>query len=281
MSVLTGLLVVALLASLLLVVAGVARLNGGRFPSDAHGLLWQAVGLWTGVMLCLALWLLDGARHALVLALPSAAGCCWLLALLIAERTRHGILTGEMRVAELVPRRASRYVARWAPSLMRASFLAAAGLALTAIAFASAHDPRAYAATWADGTLHTHGPWPGWPYALPALAGLVVAWLLVEAALRLAVERAPASRHAAEDVGLRMLAARAALTAACLVSLPTLAALLLAMGAGFSSAAPSSLLRDAGWAMVAAGALLGLTAGAAWLAALLTGGRAVLTRPQA
>jgi len=281
MSALIGLLMVILLASLLLVLAGVIRLAGGRFPSDAHGFLWQAIGLWTGCMLCLVLWLLDGPRHVLVLALPSVAGCCWLLSLLMAERTRHGMETGDVRIAGLVPRRASRYVARWAPTVMRASFLAAVCLSLTAILLASAHDPRAYSATWADGTLRTHGPWPGWPYAVPALLGLAVGWMLAEVVMRLVVDRAPASRHAPADDGLRMLSARAALTAACIVSLPTLAALLLAMGASFHSAAPSGLLRSAGWAMIAFGGLLGLTASAAWLAALLSGGRAVLARPKA
>ena len=280
MSILFGLLLVALLASLLLVVAGVVRLTGARFPSDTHGLLWQAVGLWTGVLLCLALWLMDTSRHVLVLALPSVAGCCWLLSLLVAERTRQGIATGNVRVAGLVPRNASRYVSRRAPALMRASLLAAAGLATTAILFASAQDPRTYAATWADGTSQTHGPWPGWPYAVPALVGLGATWLLAEAAMHLVVDRAPASSRAAEDDGIRMLSARAALTAACLVSLPTFAGLLLAMGACLGSAAPSGLSRGAGWAMVTAGVLLGLTAFAAWMAALLTGGRAVLTRPQ-
>jgi hypothetical protein len=281
MSALIGLLVVALLASLFLVAAGVIRLIGGRFPPDAHGFLWQAIGLWTGLILCLVLWTLGGPRHVLVLALPSVAGCCWLLALLIAERTRHSTQTGDIRIAGLAPRRASRYVVRWAPALMRASFLAAVGLALTAILLASAHDPRAYGALWADGGFRTHGPWPGWPYAIPALVGLAFGWMLAEAAIRVVVNRAPASTNASADDGARMLSARAATTAACIVSLPTLAALLVAMGACFHSAAPSSLLRDAGWAMSALGGLLGLTVIAAWLAALLTGGRAVLARPEA
>lgn len=281
MSALTGLLAVACLASLVLVVTAVTRLAGSRFPSDAHGFLWQTIGLWTGFMLCLALWLLDGPRHVLVLALPSVAGCCWLLSLLVAERTRHGLQTGDVRIAGLVPRRASRYVARWAPALMRASFLAAAGLSLTAILLASAHDPHVYSAVWADGTTRTHGPWPGWPYAVPALVGLAVGWLLAETAMRLVVDRAPASRHAGADNDARMLSARAALTAACIVSLPTLAALLFAMGGSFHYAASSGLLRGAGWAMIASGGLLGLTSSAAWLVALLTGGRAVLARPEA
>ena len=73
-------------------------------------------------------------------------------------------------------------------------------------------------------------------------------------------------------------AARAALTAATLIALPVLGALLLEMGAGLAGVSPSALVRDVARAMALAGGITLLASAAAWLAALVSGGRAVVPR---
>jgi len=218
-----------------------------------------------------------GPRHPLVLSLPTLAGSCWLLGLIAAEHTRRG-QSGAIRVAGLVSRTLSRYVVRWARVSMRAAFLAAAALALAASALGSASDSTLVSATTIDGRMLSHGPWPGWYYSVPALIGLACGWVMTEWTIRTVAGRAPVTTDADADGRARVQSARAALTAACLMALPVLGALLLTMGAGLESVSPSALVRSIAWAMGLIGGAILLTSAVAWLSALVSGGRAVVPR---
>lgn len=276
MPLLTIVLVVAVTA--LATVQLVRRISGRRGLPDARALLWQLTGLVVGFSLCAVVELLDGPRHPLILSLPALAGSCWLLGLIAAERTRPRGQSSDIRVAGLVPRTLSRYVARWARISMRLAFLAAAVLALAASALASPSDSRMVSATTTAGTALGHGPWPGWYYSFPALIGLACGWVLTEWAIRTIAGRAPASTDASADGRARVQSARAALTAACLMALPVLGALLLTMGAGLESVSPSALVRSIAWAMISVGGVVLLASAVAWLSALVSGGRAVVPR---
>ena len=137
MSILWPAIIVVLAAGALVTLALVRVISGARGPRDVHGTVWQFAGLILGVVACAGVMLLDGPRHRLILSLPALAGCCWLLGLLAAECTRPRSQVGAIRVAGLAPRSPSRYVARWARAGMRAVFLIAAALALTASAIGS------------------------------------------------------------------------------------------------------------------------------------------------
>jgi len=255
----------------------IRRISGRRGLSDAHGLLWQLAGLVVGFSLCAVIELLDGPRHPLVLSLPTLAGSCWLLGLIAAERTRRG-QSGAIRVAGLMPRTLSLYVTRWARVGMRAAFLAAAALALAASALGSASDSTLVSATTIDGRMLSHGPWPGWYYSVPALVGLACGWAMTEWAIRTVAGRPPFATDADADGRARVQTARAALTAACLMALPVLGALLLTMGAGLESVSPSALVRSIAWAMGLIGGAILLASAVAWLSALVSGGRALVPR---
>ena len=269
--------VVAGAVTALATVGLIRMISGRRGFSDSHGLLWQLAGLVVGFSLCAVVELLDGPRHPLVLSLPTLAGSCWLLGLIAAEHTRRG-QSGAIRVAGLVPRTLSRYVARWARVSMRAAFLAAAALALAASALGSASDSTLVSATTIDGRMLSHGPWPGWYYSVPALIGLACGWVMTEWTIRTVAGRAPVTTDADADGRARVQSARAALTAACLMALPVLGALLLTMGAGLESVSPSALVRSIAWAMGLIGGAILLTSAVAWLSALVSGGRAVVPR---
>ncbi len=71
---------------------------------------------------------------------------------------------------------------------------------------------------------------------------------------------------------------RQAVTAAGLMVAPTLAGLLVPMGASMHATCPSGVRDALALAMLAAGAGLALISAAAWVAALLTVGRAVVPR---
>jgi len=274
------LLIVVVAAAMLAVatVALVRLISGRRGLPDARGLLWQLTGLVVGFSLCAAVGLLDGPWHRLILSLPALAGICWLLCLLAAERTRPRGQDGTIRVAGLVPRTPSRYVARWASASMRAVFFLAAILALAASALASPSDSTRVSATTMDGITLSHGPWPGWYYSVPALIGLACGWAMTEWAIRTIAGRAPVATDPDADGRTRVQSARVALTAACLMALPVVGALLLTMGAGLASVSPSASVRAIAWAMGACGGVVLLAPAAAWLSALVSGGRAVLPR---
>ncbi|MGO8685504.1 MAG: hypothetical protein ACLQUT_13160 [Thermoleophilia bacterium] len=278
MSILWPSIVVALAAATLTTLALVRLLSGARGSRDVHGTVWQFAGLLLGFALCALVELLDGPRRYLILALPALAGCCWLLGLLAAEYTRPRTQTGTIRVAGLAPRTPGHYVARWARAAMRAAFLIAAALALAASAMGSPSRSARLSATTSTRTLLGHGPWPGWYYGAPALIGLLCGLALTEVTVSLIAARAPLTTDATVDARARVQAARAALTAATLIALPVLGALLLEMGAGLAGVAPSALARDLAHAMVLAGAMTLLASAAAWLAALVSGGRAVVPR---
>lgn len=262
-------------AVLLVVVAGVRALLRKEPVKDPFGLARQLAGLIAGSVVAIGLWLVDG--H-LILVLAPVAGMCWLIGLIAAERARKRRKAGSVRVAGLVPRTVARYLSGWAVGGMRAAFAATAGIAAAGIALASPRDSSMYTAACADGTLAGHGPWPGAAYALPALAALVAGWALTEWTIRLIAARAPEPVSAAGDAGRRALAARTAVTAAGLMVAPTLAGLLVPMGASLHATCPSGARDALALAMLAAGAGLALVSAAAWAAALVTGGRAVVPR---
>lgn len=276
MPLLTIVVVVALMA--VATVALVRIISGRRGLPDTRGLPWQLAGLVVGFSLCALIELLDGPRHPLILSLPAVAGTCWLLGLVAAERTRPRGQDGSIRVAGLVPRTPGHYAARWAFTSMRAVFLLATVLALAASALGSPSDSTRVSATTMDGITRSHGPWPGWYYSVPALIGLACGWAMTEWAIRTVAGRAPATTDPEADGRARVQSARAALTAACLMALPVVGALLLAMGAGLAGVSPSAAVRGLAWAMEACGGVVLLASAATWLSALVSGGRAVVPR---
>jgi hypothetical protein len=268
--------VVVLGAIALALVTAARRRSRHQAVPDMHGLLWQFAGLLVGCIVCVVTVRLEVARQQLVLALPSLAGSCWLLSIMVAELTRRRRQSGAVRVAGLVPRTPGRYVMRWALVGMRSSFAVTAAVALAAALLASPSGSTQISAAWSGGRMISHGPWPGWYYSLPALAGLVVGWLLTELTVRTVVGRAPAVGDPDADERVRVQAVRAAVVAASLVAAPVLGALLLAMGACIASVSLSDALHGLAWGMRLVGGGLVLASGVAWAGALVSGGRAVV-----
>ncbi len=278
MSLLPILVAAAVLGGAVIAGVAVARAVSRRSVlHDLHGLALQRAGLLSGAALAGAAWF-AGDHHELMLALAPLAGSGWVLALVVAERERQRQPLGPLRVAGLGPRTAGGIVSRHALNAMRATFAITAGLAVLAIVLASSGDARSYAQACADGTVTTVGVWPGAPYAVPAIVGLVLGWVVVEWAIRCVVRRPPGTGREREDSARRTLAARTAVTAAMLMALPTLALLLLSMGARIHAACPTGGENTVALGMLAAGGLLALASAAGWMAALLSGGRSVVTR---
>jgi hypothetical protein len=274
-------LLIIVVAAAMMAVAAVALvrpISGRRGLPDARGLLWQLTGLVVGFSLCAVVGLLDGPRYRLILSLPALAGICWLLGLVAAERTRPRGQNGSIRLAGLVPRTPGRYAARWAYVSMRTAFLLAAVLALAASALGSPTDSTQVSATAMDGFTTSYGPWPGWYYSVPALIGLACGWAMTEWAIRTVVRRPPVATDPDADGRTRAQSARVALTAACLMALPVVGALLLTMGAGLAHVSPSASVHAIAWAMEVCGSVVLLASAAAWLSALVSGGRAVVPR---
>lgn len=264
--------VVVLGAIALALVTAARRRSRHQAVSDMHGLLWQ----FAGCIVCVVTVRLEVARQQLVLALPSLAGSCWLLGLMVAELTRRRRQSGSVRVAGLVPRTPGCYVMRWALVGMRSAFAVTAAVALAAALLASPSQSTQISVAWSGGRTISYGPWPGWYYSLPALAGLVVGWLLTELTVRTVVGRAPAVGDPDADERMRIQAVRAAVVAASLIAAPVLGALLLAMGAGIASVSHSDALHGLAWGMRLVGGGLVLASGVAWSGALVSGGRAVV-----
>ncbi len=196
----------------------------------------------------------------------------------MAERRRERLPLGPLRVAGLGPRTAGGIVSRHALAAMRGAFLITAGLAVLAIVLASDEDPRSYVQACLDGTRSTTGVWPGAPYAVPALVALALGWTLAEWAIRSVVRRPPGDGPQAADGARRILAARTAVTAAMLMALPTLALVLLSMGARVHGACPTGGENTLSLGMLWAGGALALVSAGGWVAALLSGGRSVVPR---
>jgi len=272
-----GVLGCAVIVSVGLVRRGAA----GRAVRDPHGLGHQLAGLLAGGMLAGAAWFAGGDHRLLVLASGPLAGSCWLVGLIVAERRRERPPLGMLRVAGLGPRTAGGIVSRHALAAMRGAFALTAGLAGLAITLASDQDARSYAVSCVDGTRSTHGPWPGAPYAVPALVALALGLIVAELAIRDVVRRPPGVGDQVIDSARRLLAARTAVTAAMLMALPTLAMLLLAMGGGLHGACPTAGKDAVALGMLVTGAALALVAAGSWVAALLTGGRSVVPRVSA
>jgi len=161
---------------------------------------------------------------------------------------------------------------------MRTAFLLAAVLALAASALGSPTDSTQVSATAMDGFTRNYGPWPGWYYSVPALIGLACGWAMTEWAIRAVVRRPPVATDPDADGRTRAQSARVALTAACLMALPVVGALLLTMGAGLAHVSPSASVQAIAWAMEVCGSVVLLASAAAWLSALVSGGRAVVPR---
>lgn len=278
MSILWPSILIVLAAAVLATVALVQSISSGHGLRDVRGTVWQFAGLLLGFSLCAVVELLDGPRHHLILSLPALAGCCWLLGLIAAEHTQPHSQTGAIRVAALAPRTPSHYVTRWARAGMRATFLMAVALALMAATMGSPSDSTRMSAATSTRTILGHGPWPGWYYGAPALIGLLCGLALTEIAVGTIAARAPLTTDATVDGRARVQSARTALTAATLIALPLLGALLLEMGAGLAAASASALVRDVARAMAVAGGVTLLVSAAAWLAALVSGGRALVPR---
>lgn len=68
------------------------------------------------------------------------------------------------------------------------------------------------------------------------------------------------------------------MTAAMLMVVPVLAGLLVSMGAGLHGACPTAGENALSLGMLGAGGLLALASAAAWVAALLSGGRSLVPR---
>jgi len=273
---------VGVLGCAVIVGVGVARrVAGDHALRDPHGLGHQLAGLLAGGTLAGVAWVAGGDHRELVLALGPLAGSCWLVGLIVAERGRERLPLGTLRVAGLGPRTAGGIVSRHALAAMRGTFALTAGLAGLAMVLASDQDARSYAVSCVDGTRSTHGPWPGAPYAVPALVGLALGLTFAELALRGVVRRPPGAGDQVIDSARRLLAARTAVTAALLMAVPTLAMLLLSMGGGFHGACPTAGKDAVALGMLVTGAVLALAAAGSWTAALLTGGRSVVPRVSA
>lgn len=278
MSAILILTAVLLLASVLLAAVALVRaVAGGRQLRDPHGLGRQRAGILAGVALAGLAWPV-GEHHELVLALAPLAGSCWVLGLIVAERGRKGVPLGPLRVAGLGPRTADGLISRHALAGMRFTFVLTAGLAVLAIALASDSDARMFQASCSEVMTSRHGPWPGAPYAVPALVALALGWTLAEWAIRTVARRPPEAADERADRGRRVLAARTAVTAAVLMALPTLAGLLISMGGAVHGACPTAAENALSVGMLGVGALLWLASAAAWVAALLSGGRSVVSR---
>lgn len=277
----SGILILAgaVLGCVLIVAVGVARwVAGGRAVRDRHGLGPQLAGLLGGATLAVVAWFV-GPHHELILAMAPLAGSCWLVGLIVAERGRERLPAGPLRVAGLGPRTVGGVVSRHAVAAMRGTFVATGALAALAIVLASDGDARSYKQSCVDATVATG--WPGAPYAVPALVGLALGWILAELAIRCVVRRPPGTGRQAADSARRILAARTAVTAAVLLALPTLAVLLMAMGSavqGVQSACPTGGLDALALGMLWSGGLLALASAGGWVAALLSGGRSVVPR---
>lgn len=245
---------------------------------DPHGAGYQVAGLLAGTVLATTAWMVTGDGRESALALAPLAGSCWLLGLIAAERARERRAIEPLRVAGLGPRTASGFVSRHARSAMRGAFALAGGLAGLGIVLASHADPTMYDASCANGTTASHGPWPGAPYAVPALAGLALGWVLTEQAIRIVAQRPPADGRPSVDARRRILAAHTAVSAGMLIAAPTIAALLVAIGAGVHGACPTAGENALSLVLLGVGALLTVACAGAWAAALLSGGRSVVPR---
>jgi len=205
------------------------------------------------------------------------AGSCWLVGLIVAERGRERLPAEPLRVAGLGPRTVGGIVSRHALAAMRITFVLTATLAGLAMVLASEEDATSYSQSCLDGTVAGHGPWPGAPYAVPALVGLALGWTLAEWAIRCVVGRPPGAGHPQADNARRILAARTAVLLVLLV-LPTLAALLVSMGAGVHGTCPTGGENALSLGMLWADGLLALASAGGWVAALFSGGRSVVPR---
>lgn len=262
----------------LAVAVGVARrVAGGRPVHDFHGLGRQLAGLLGGATLAGVAWF-AGSHQELILAMAPLAGSCWLVGLIVAERGRERLSVGPLRVAGLGPRTAGGIVSRHALTAMRGTFVLTATLAGLAMVLASDENARSYTQSCVDGTVASHGVWPGAPYAVPALLGLALGWTMAEWAIRCVVRRPPGAGRQTTDSARRILAARTAVSAAVLLALPTLAALLLSMGGAIHGACPTGGENALSLGMLSVGGVVALASAGGWVAALLSGGRSVVPR---
>ncbi|WP_244666851.1 hypothetical protein [Myceligenerans indicum] len=133
--------------------------------------------------------------------------------------------------------------------------------------------------TWPDGSLSTssRGPFPGWPYGVPLLGGLVVSLLVTVATLRLVTRRSPlAGVPARHDAAVRRTSAARLLGGVQLFVGGTLGATLWIAGAAIrpgsgilGGGAEVAWLSGAGAALMVLGAAIGVVSGIAGLLAAL------------
>lgn len=255
----SGLLALAVVAAVVVVVAGALRAArpagaGARPSSAATRAIARTTGLWR------AAGLLAGAAAAAVVAETGDLGRGWLLAApVFGLGVLAGAVTGELRAGR--PRGAARTAAlrtrrirdALPPALSRSVLSAAVALALLLVvttATGSADDlgrpGRELVRRCSAAVTEGHGPWPGSFYSLP-VGGLVLCGLLVAGlALRRVVLRPWQPDDPGFDDLLRSRSAEAVTAAAgVLVAVPL-----------------------AGVAAVAAMALLGVSCGPVWFSVL-------------
>lgn len=261
------------LAALVLLGARVLALVRARRPGPLPGassLRWLLLGLGCAGLL----WVVSAPLHGSVLAAPPVAAAAVLVGL---ARCRGGAAAPEppQRRASLVPRTARSLLGRCTPTALRlAVFAAAAGL----VGCGLAGDPGGRSFTTASGgpgglgMTVTTGPWPGWFYGLPGLAGLALCWLAFEVALARIVRR-----PARPDGIARRDRARLAATALVLGVVPVVGALMVAVGSALGARGAAS--HTAGLLLVLGGLAVLVGSAAGWLVTVASAVRAAGWRP--
>lgn len=249
----------------------------GRSVRDAHGHRSQWIGLALGAVVAAAVLAFDGPRyfHGLMLAPLLAAG--WLAGVFVGERTRAAVpAPAGLVTAALTPRTVDRYVRRTAVGIMRASFATVTVLLGLALRWASPLDGAQYSAVCSAVTERSAGPWPGGTYAISGLAATAGVWILCELVLRAVVQRPTVAGTDVDDDGTRALVARTATTAGVLAAIPNLGLVSLTMGGVLLRTCPTPVQQIGAFVLVVGGIVVSISAAAAWLIALGSGGRAVV-----
>jgi hypothetical protein len=268
-------LATAFLVGVLALVRATAR---GPHLEDRHGLAYRWVGLAAGALAGMTVLVLDGPRHLLGFAVAPLVGAGWLAGVLAGERTRWRARPAPPVVSvSLEPRVARRYVSARSMWMMRACYAGVLAMFAAALATASPSSPTMLEAVCSPWTSATAGPWPGGPYAVTGMMATAALWLASELAVRYVVHRPATFDEGHDDERVRVLAARTAATAAVLGAVPNLGVASVTMGGALQHACPTRLQSYLALGLVAVGMVLSLGAAAAWLLALFSGGRALVT----
>ncbi|GAB3162819.1 hypothetical protein GCM10027059_16130 [Myceligenerans halotolerans] len=198
--------------------------------------------------------------------------------------------SGAVRTAPLVRRTV------WSLGGARLRWLLATALvlvvALVLFGLVAGEDGRRFdhpPVVWPDGGVSgsSRGPFPGWPYGVPLLSGLVVALLATVATLRLIARRSPLARVPAEhDAAVRGTSAARLLGGVQIFVGGTLGITLWIAGSAFGhrgalpdGAAAAAWLSGVGVALMVAGIAIGVTSGISGLLAAVPHRPAVVRDP--